>query len=118
MQQMHMLKSQSDLNTQGGIIYNVGSEEQNFIISDVAKQVAEGIKKTSGKDIPINIEDDSVDARDYRVSFKKFKRNLTLRLAIQSPNRQPKYGRSWIQKRLKTRNKKFITTITSIQAKS
>jgi nucleoside-diphosphate-sugar epimerase len=72
---------QSDLNTPGGIIYNVGSEEQNFIIADVAKQVAEGIKKTSGKDIPINIEGDSIDARDYRVSFKKIQTELGFKVS-------------------------------------
>ncbi len=59
-----------------GRIYNVGSEEQNYIITDVAKQVAEGIKKASGKEIPISIEGDSVDARDYRVSFKKIQTEL------------------------------------------
>lgn len=76
---------QSDLNTQGGIIYNVGSEEQNFKIADVAKQVAEGIKKTSGKDIPINIEGDSVDARDYRVSFKKIQTELGFKVSHTIP---------------------------------
>ncbi len=54
-----------------GKIYNVGSEEQNYVITDVANLVAKGIKDASGNDIPVNIEGDSVDARDYRVSFKK-----------------------------------------------
>jgi nucleoside-diphosphate-sugar epimerase len=67
---------EADLKPNGGTIYNVGSEEQNYIIADVAKQVAEGIKIASGKDIPISIEGDSVDARDYRVSFKKIQREL------------------------------------------
>ena len=59
-----------------GKIYNVGSEEQNYIIADVAKLVAKGIAETSGKDIPVNIEGESVDARDYRVSFKKIQSEL------------------------------------------
>jgi nucleoside-diphosphate-sugar epimerase len=67
---------EADLRSDGGTIYNVGSEEQNYVIADVAKQVAEGIKKISGKDIPISIEGDSVDARDYRVSFKKIQTEL------------------------------------------
>ncbi len=67
---------EGDLNSPGGTIYNVGSEVQNYIISDVARQVAEGIKNASGKDIPISIEGDSVDARDYRVSFKKIQTEL------------------------------------------
>jgi nucleoside-diphosphate-sugar epimerase len=59
-----------------GCIYNVGSEEQNFVISDVARQVAEGIKQACGRDIPVNIEGESIDARDYRVSFKKIQNEL------------------------------------------
>jgi nucleoside-diphosphate-sugar epimerase len=59
-----------------GKIYNVGSEEQNYMITDVAKLVAKGIAEASGKDIPVNIEGESVDARDYRVSFKKIQSEL------------------------------------------
>ncbi|MCC6865608.1 MAG: NAD-dependent epimerase/dehydratase family protein [Ignavibacteria bacterium] len=59
-----------------GSVYNTGSEKQNFIISDVAKQVSKGIKDVSGKKIPVIIEGDSVDARDYRVSFKKIQNEL------------------------------------------
>lgn len=66
----------ADISSSSGKIYNVGSEEQNYIIADVAKLVAEGIKTASGKDIPINIESDSADARDYRVSFKKIQTEL------------------------------------------
>lgn len=64
------------LDQAAGRIYNVGSEEQNYVITDVANLVAKGIKKASGKDIPVNIEGDSVDARDYRVSFKKIQSEL------------------------------------------
>lgn len=66
----------ADLSKSAGKIYNVGSEEQNYVIADVAKLVAEGIKNASGKDIPINIEGDSIDARDYRVSFRKIQTEL------------------------------------------
>jgi nucleoside-diphosphate-sugar epimerase len=59
-----------------GRIYNVGSEEQNYVITRVAELVAEGIKEASGKQIPIEIKGDSVDARDYRVSFKKIQGEL------------------------------------------
>lgn len=65
------------LNTNtGSKIYNVGSEEQNYTIKDVANLVAKGIKEASGKEIPINIEGDSVDARNYRVSFKRIQTDL------------------------------------------
>jgi len=65
------------LNTNtGSKIFNVGSEEQNYTITDVAGLVAQGIKEASGKNIPINIEGESVDARDYRVSFKRIQGEL------------------------------------------
>jgi nucleoside-diphosphate-sugar epimerase len=59
-----------------GRIYNVGSEDQNYTIAQVAVQVAKGIKEVSGMDIPVKIEGSSVDARDYRVSFKKIRNEL------------------------------------------
>jgi len=67
---------EADINTVGGKIYNVGSEEQNYTITDVAKLVAQGIKEHTGRDIPIKIQGDNVDARDYRVSFKKIQNEL------------------------------------------
>lgn len=74
--QAYVLALEKNTASDKGVIYNVGSEEQNYTIADVAKQVAEGIKKASGKDITINIENDSTDARDYRVSFKKIQNEL------------------------------------------
>lgn len=73
---------QSDI---GEKIYNVGSEEQNYMISEVASLVAQGIKEASGKDIPINIEGDSVDARDYRVSFKRIQSELGFKVSYTIP---------------------------------
>lgn len=69
-----------------GKIFNVGSEEQNYVIADVAKLAAEGIKNVSGKVIPIKIEDDSVDARDYRVSFKKIQTELDFKVKHTIPD--------------------------------
>jgi nucleoside-diphosphate-sugar epimerase len=69
----------------GSIIFNVGSEEQNYTISEVAGLVAKGIKEASGKDIPINIENDSVDARDYRVSFKRIQKDLGFKVSHTIP---------------------------------
>jgi len=60
----------------GNRIYNVGSENQNYRISEVAGLVKQGIKEASGKDIPVNVEGDSVDARNYRVSFKRIQEEL------------------------------------------
>lgn len=69
----------------GSRIYNVGSEEQNYMISEVASLAAEGIKQASGKDIPISIEGDSVDARDYRVSFKRIQSELGFKVSYTIP---------------------------------
>ncbi len=66
----------ADIKTVGGKIYNVGSEAQNYKITEVAKLVAGGIKELTDKDIPVIVESDNVDARDYRVSFKKIQNEL------------------------------------------
>ncbi len=60
----------------GNKIYNVGSEQQNYTISEVAELVRQGIKNASGREIPVNIEKDSTDARNYRVSFKRIQDEL------------------------------------------
>jgi nucleoside-diphosphate-sugar epimerase len=60
----------------GPRIYNVGSEKQNYRITEVAELVKQGIKEVSGKDIPINIEGESIDVRDYRVSFRRIQDEL------------------------------------------
>ena len=67
---------EADISIAGGKIYNVGSEEQNYKITDVARHVANGIKELTGSDIPVKIQKDNVDARDYRVSFKKIQNEL------------------------------------------
>lgn len=59
-----------------GKIYNVGSEKQNYKITEVAELVSKGIKSVSGKDIPIITEHNSADIRDYKVNFKKIQNEL------------------------------------------
>ena len=51
-----------------GQIFNVGSENQNYKIADVAEAVCEQIPKAK-----INYNDDIGDRRDYHVSFDKIK---------------------------------------------
>lgn len=58
-----------------GKIYNVGSEKQNYRI----KEVADIIKNTldlNGSPIALNIQNSNIDARDYKVSFKKIESEL------------------------------------------
>jgi len=58
-----------------GQVFNVGSNEQNVQIFDLAKLVAESIN------LPFNYEwYGSPDTRSYRVSFKKFKETLNFKL--------------------------------------
>lgn len=65
-----------------GQIFNVGSNEQNMQIFDLAKLVAESIN------LPFNYEwYGSPDARSYRVSFDKIKKTLNFK-----PQYTPKNG--------------------------
>lgn len=64
----------------GNKIYNVGSEQQNYRISEVAELVKMGIKEASGKNIEVNTEGKNVDARDYKVSFKRIQEELGFKI--------------------------------------
>jgi nucleoside-diphosphate-sugar epimerase len=67
---------EADINSVRGKIYNVGSEEQNFMIKDVARQITGEISGSSGNEIKMNIETTNTDERDYQVSFKKIQSEL------------------------------------------
>ena len=58
----------------GNQVFNVGSNDQNFQIIEIA----ETIGRTLGK-VRIEIEEAQLDARDYRVSFDKIRRKLGFR---------------------------------------
>ena len=60
-----------DTSEMRGKVYNVGSETQNYKIKDVAKLIVGAIKN-----VGMNIEKTSTDARDYRVSFKRIQDEL------------------------------------------
>lgn len=75
-----VLEADSDL--VNGQIFNVGSNEQNMQIFDLAKLVAESIN------LPFNYEwYGSPDARSYRVDFNKIKETLNFK-----PQYTPKHG--------------------------
>jgi len=67
---------EADIDFIRGKIYNVGSEQQNFRIKDVAQQVITGINNSAENQIKMNIETTNTDARDYQVSFKKIQDEL------------------------------------------
>ncbi len=67
---------EADTNLIRGKIYNVGSEVQNYRIGQVAGMTVESINELTGKEIPVKTETSNVDARDYRVSFKKIQDEL------------------------------------------
>ncbi|MEM3489459.1 MAG: SDR family NAD-dependent epimerase/dehydratase, partial [Nitrososphaerota archaeon] len=74
-----------------GQVFNVGSDEQNFQIFDLAKLIADSIK------LPFNYEwYGSPDNRSYKVSFKKIERTLKFK-----PEYTPKEGAKEIFNALK-----------------
>ncbi|MCX7877171.1 MAG: SDR family oxidoreductase [Ignavibacteria bacterium] len=66
---------EADISVIGGKIYNVGSEKQNYRISQVAEQVAGAIEELTGKKVSIRTEKDNQDVRDYKVSFERIRRD-------------------------------------------
>ena len=62
--------------TARGKIYNVGSEKQNYKISEVAGLVVDSIGETFQNKVNVNTETNNIDVRDYRVSFKKIQSEL------------------------------------------
>jgi nucleoside-diphosphate-sugar epimerase len=82
---------ESDPELVSGQIFNVGSNEQNVQIFDLAKFVAGSI------DLPFNYEwYGSPDKRSYKVSFDKIRRTLDYK-----PNYTPKEGSREVFKALK-----------------
>jgi nucleoside-diphosphate-sugar epimerase len=57
---------EADIKDVGNQVFNVGSDEQNYQIDQIAEMVG-----TTLGGIPIHRDDTSLDARDYRVSFAK-----------------------------------------------
>ena len=55
----------------GDQIFNVGSNEQNYRIIEIADLIGAALRK-----VKIEVEDAQLDARDYRVSFDKIRRAL------------------------------------------
>lgn len=58
----------------GKRVFNVGSEEQNYQISDIARLVSEALGG-----IAIERQESSMDARNYRVSFQPIREDLGFR---------------------------------------
>lgn len=59
---------QAPLDAVGGTVFNVGSEEQNYQVRDIARMVSEALGG-----VPIERQDSSMDQRDYRVSFERIR---------------------------------------------
>jgi nucleoside-diphosphate-sugar epimerase len=69
--EVYMRCIEADLKNVGNQIFNVGSDEQNYQIEEIAERVS---KSLGG--IKIQRDDSSLDARDYRVSFAKVRETL------------------------------------------
>lgn len=65
---------QADLKDVGNQVFNVGSNEQNYQIDQIAEMIGAALG-----DIPIQRDDSSLDARDYRVSFAKIEAAIGFR---------------------------------------
>jgi len=72
----YRLALESDINLTGGQVYNIGSEDQNYRISELADEIAGVIHQHSGRKISVITEKSITDERDYRVSFEKASRDL------------------------------------------
>lgn len=57
---------EANIDTVGNQVFNVGSDEQNYQIDQIAKTVSQSLG-----DVAIERDSSSPDARDYRVSFGK-----------------------------------------------
>ncbi len=67
---------ESDIDKMRGKVYNVGSEEQNHKIKDVANIIVDTIRKIPDKNVELKLEKTNTDARDYQVSFKRIQTEL------------------------------------------
>jgi nucleoside-diphosphate-sugar epimerase len=65
---------QADLKDVGNQVFNVGSNEQNYQIDQIAEMIGGALG-----DVPIQRDDSSLDARDYRVSFAKIEAAIGFR---------------------------------------
>lgn len=63
---------ESPIELVGNQVFNVGSDEQNHTISEISELIAERVMDTK-----VEVQPDSADPRNYRVSFKKIHRKLS-----------------------------------------
>jgi nucleoside-diphosphate-sugar epimerase len=59
---------EAPLEAVGGAVFNVGSEEQNYQIAEIARLISDALGE-----IPITRQGSTLDARDYRVSFRRLR---------------------------------------------
>jgi nucleoside-diphosphate-sugar epimerase len=57
---------EADIKDVANTVFNVGSDEQNYQIDDIAQMISESLGG-----VPIHRDDSSLDVRDYKVSFVK-----------------------------------------------
>jgi len=58
----------------GNQVFNVGANDQNYRIIEIADLIGAALKK-----VKIEVQDAKIDARDYRVSFDKIRRKLSFK---------------------------------------
>lgn len=66
---------EKELSLVGGQVFNVGCDEQNYRIVELAKEIKSALEKR-GKKVALKIAPENGDSRSYRVSFKKIREKL------------------------------------------
>jgi len=67
-----MLCLEADIKDVGCQVFNVGSDEQNYRIDDIADLISKALGN-----VPLWRDSANLDARDYRVSFDKIRKHLS-----------------------------------------
>jgi len=88
-----------------GEIFNVGSDEQNYEMGQLAKEITDGV----GKECQLELED-SPDHRSYAASFKKIRDTLNF-----LPNHTVKQGAKEIHEALKSDTLKDSTKTRTVE---
>ena len=89
-------------------IYNIGCDELNFTINEIAQLIEKNISGSS-----INLSSENVDARNYAVSFKKYKNlfpNQNFSTILESINQ---FNEIFKQKEIKFKDNLYSNLLTT-----
>jgi len=70
----YILCLEADISLVGNQVFNIGSDEQNYQIEDIAQTIAEALGG-----VAVQYDHKSLDVRDYRVGFRKIREAMGFR---------------------------------------